>query len=184
MHRPHFLYVLTAAIFGVIVLMGGYYIVRTLQPSADIRAQMEQLSPRIAVDDFEPGDVRVVILDNLPIFIWRRDAADMALAARQNDPSGWMITQSRILGQDEPVFADDANLTLNGEWFFAVARIEDNFGHVPLPRAGRFEGFFEMRHATHYDLAGRVRYQGWDNLVVVRGEMSEDGKSIVLNLRR
>ena len=184
MHRPHFLYVLTAAMFGVIVLLVGYFMGRTLQPSADMRAKMELWRPSIAVDDFEPGDVRVVMLDDLPIFVWRRDAADMALAARQNDPSGWMVTKSRILGQNEPVFADDANLTLNGEWFFAVARIEDNFGHVPLPRAGRFERFFEMRRATHYDLAGRVRYQGWNNLVVVRGEMSEDGKTIILDLKR
>lgn len=175
--------VATSAIFITFVL-AGHFLVQTAQPSADVVARVKAQSPSINVDDFQPGDVKIVLLNNLPIVVWRRNEADMALAAIQNDPEIWNEKYSKILGQADPVFADDANLTLDGEWFFAVAYPPDSPGWIPLLRAGNYDGFFDSRYAGHYDVAGRIRLQGRNNLTVVAGEMSEDGQTIELNLRR
>ncbi|GAA6181369.1 hypothetical protein NBRC116594_28070 [Shimia sp. NS0008-38b] len=184
MKETNFLYVTTALATCLAMMVGGYFLARTAQPSADVLAAMEEATPSINVGDFEPGEVRVLRLGNLPIIVWRRDEADMALANRQNDASSWKVKYSSVLGRAEPLYAEDANLTLNGEWFFAVAHAPGSPGWVPLLRAGNFDGFFDVKYAGHYDLAGRIRYQGRDNLTVVLAELSEDGQTIQLDLRQ
>ena len=184
MRKPNCLYVTAASAICLTLIVAGYFLARTAQPSADVLAAIEAQSPSIGVDEFKPGEVRVVLLDGLPIIVWRRDETDMALAANQDDPASWKVKYSSVLGQTEPLYAEDANLTLHGEWFFAVAQVPESPGWVPLLRAGNFEGFFDVKYAGHYDLAGRIRHQGRDNLTVVMAEMSEDGQTIQLDLRR
>lgn len=161
-----------------------YFLVQTAQPSADVLARVEAQTPRLSVNDFEPGEVRVVLLNNLPIIVWRRNEDDKTLAADQDDPDLWEVQYSNVLGRAEPVPATDENLTLNGEWFFAVAKVSESPGWIPLLRAGHFGGFFDQKYAGHYDLAGRIRHQGRENLTIVMAEMSEDGQTIQLDLSR
>lgn len=184
MNKPDLLYMTTASAICLALLLAGFFLVRTAQPSADVLAEIEAQSPRINVADFEPGDVRVILLNNIPIIVWHRDEANMALAAQQNDPASWKVKYSRVLGQVEPLYAEDANITMNGKWFFAVARAPESPRWILMLRAGNFDGFFDLKFAGHYDLAGRIRHQGQDNLTVVMGEMSEDGQIIQLDLRR
>jgi len=75
----------------LIVAIRGYSLVRTGQPSADVIAAQEAPTPFIEVSDFAPGDATFVILNGLPIVVWRRSGADKALAASQNDPAQWYI---------------------------------------------------------------------------------------------
>ena len=95
---------------------------------------------------------------------------DRILAASQNDPDEWPHKNSRILGQAQPVFADDSNLTLNDAWFFALAEFSDPYQYLLL-RAGEFDGFVEGRYVVHFDLAGRARKgYGGTNLTVIKAE--------------
>lgn len=184
MSKPNFLYVVTVSAICLTIIMAGSFLVRTAQPSADVIAAIEAKFPEVQVEDYEPGDVRIVFLDNLPIIVWRRDEADMALAAEQDDPKSWKVKDSKVLGHPERIYAEDKNLTLNGEWFFAVGEVPESRGHIALLRAGNFAGFFGPHHADHYDLAGRIRHQGRENLTIVSAEMSADKKTIQLDLRR
>lgn len=184
MQKPNLLYVSTAAAITVIVFVSGYYLIRSGQPSAEVAAQEEANRPYIDVADFAPGDAKVLLLKGRPIIVWRRDKADMALAELQNTPSHWTNDLSKILGKLEPVFADDANLTLDGEWFIALGEFPNSSPYIPLLRTGDFEGFFDMHWASHYDLSGRFRSGVRSaNLTIVSAEYANDGQHIRLDLR-
>ncbi len=184
MKRVNFLYLATASTACIALLVVFNFLLRSMQPSADVVAKVKAQTPRLNVSDFEPGDVRIILRDDLPIIVWRRNEADKALAASQDMPELWRVQYSKVLGHAEPVFASDENLTLNGEWFFAVAEAPGSRGWVPLLRAGNFYGFFDVNRAGHYDLAGRILHQGHDNFTVIMAEMLEDGQTIQLDLRR
>ena len=182
MGRPHTLYVVTAVAVLLSLFWGLFFLARTGLPSADVIAQQAASRPILNVSDFNPGEVEIVFLSNLRVIVWRRDEADRILAASQNDPDEWPHKNSRILGQAQPVFADDSNLTLNDEWFFALAEFSDPYQYLLL-RAGEFDGFVEGRYVVHFDLAGRARkgYCG-TNLTVIKAEYVDDGRGILLHL--
>lgn len=182
MQRPHTLYTVTAAALLFLVLLGIFLLLRTGLPSADVIAREAANRPVINVSDFDPGDAEIVQLNNLPVIVWRRNEVDRKLAASQNAPKMWRQKYSTVLGLPEPVFADDANLTLDNEWFFALVDFPNKYQHVIL-RAGDFEGFFEGRYAAHFDLSGRIRKGGGSgNLTVISAEYVNGGQSIQLNL--
>jgi len=182
MRRPQTLYIATATAALFSIFVGIFLLARTGLPSADVIARETALRPVIKVSDFDPGDVEIVLLNNLPVIVWRRNEADRKLAASQNTPEAWRLQNSRVFGQPETVFADDANLTLDHEWFFALAKVPSKYGYIIL-RAGDFEGFFEGRYAAHFDLSGRIRKGGGSgNLTVISAEYIDDGQSIQLNL--
>lgn len=182
MRRPQSLYIVTAvtvlfSVFSSIVLL-----LQTGLPSADVIAREAAQRPVIKVSDFNPGDVEIIRLNNLPVIVWRRSEADRKLAASQNTPEVWRHQSSQIFGNPERVFADDANLTLDHEWFFALANFPSKLSYVLL-RAGNYNGFFEGRYAVHFDLSGRIlKGGGSENLTVINAKYIEDGESIQLNL--
>lgn len=181
MQHPKTLFVVTATAVLLTALVGMIFLARTGLPTADVIA--EEQAQRIKVSDFDAGDVEIVRINNLPIIVWRRDEADKSLAASQNTPDAWPRQYSTILGRSEPVFADDANLTLDGEWFFALVKFPSKYSYVML-RNGDFKGFLEGRYAGHFDLSGRIRTGGLsENLTIISAEYSDDRQSIELNLR-
>ncbi|MEO1659193.1 MAG: hypothetical protein AAFR65_15900 [Pseudomonadota bacterium] len=138
--------------------------------------------PIIKFSDFNPGDVEIVSFNGLRVIVWRRDEADRILAASQNAPQDWRHQNSRVLGQAQSVLADDSNLTLNDEWFFALAEFSNPYQYLLL-RAGEFDRFFEGRYAAHFDLAGRIRKGGSSmNFTVIEGEYVDDGQDTQLHL--
>ena len=182
MRRPQALYIITTTVVLFSIFLGIFLLARTGMPSADVIAREAAQRPIIRVSDFDPGDVEIVGLNNLPVIVWRRNEADQKLAESQNTPEAWRLQHSRVLGQPETVFADDANLTLDHEWFFAVAKFPSKYSYVIL-RAGDFQGFFEGRYAAHFDLSGRIRKGGGSgNLMVISAEYIDDRQSIQLNL--
>jgi hypothetical protein len=176
------LYVVTAVAFVSLLMLGVFLLGRTGLPSADVVAQVKMDHPLIQVSDYAPGDAKMVKLAERLVIVWRRDEADKALAASQNDPALWLVEYARVLGEPSPVFADDTNLVLEGEWFFALAELPIAYSYLFFP-SGDFDGFFATKYAQHYDLSGRVR-KGWpkENLTVIRGEFSADRQSIQLDL--
>ncbi|WP_291726551.1 hypothetical protein [Leisingera sp. F5] len=185
MRRLDFLYTSTAGTVIAIIVLGVYQLTRTGLPSADVIAATQAAHPIINVSDFAPGDVEVLILNDIFVLVWRRNEADKRLAASQNDPSEWKQKHTTIYGQPGPVFADDDSLTIDGEWFIALARPRSGrrVGAVSMSRAGDFGGFFENHYSAHFDLSGRFRRgYGFDNMVVVSGELTEDQSGIRLDL--
>jgi len=182
MRRPPFLYTVTAIAVVLSFILGVVLLARTGLPSTDVIARQAASRPIIKVSDFNPGEVEIVVLNSRGVIVWRRNEADSILAASQNAPEDWRHQNSRILGQAEPVFADDSNLTLNNEWFFALAEFSNPYQYLLL-RAGDFKGFFEGRYAIHFDLSGRVR-KGYEstNLTIIEAEYVDDGQSIQLFL--
>lgn len=182
MRRPHTLYIVTAAAVVLSLVLGIVFIARTGLPSADVVAQQAASRPIIKVSDFKPGDVEIVLLNNRRVIVWRRSEADRIVASNQNAPEIWRHQSSRVLGQAQSVFADDSNLTLNDEWFFALAEFSNPYQFLLL-RAGDFGGFFEGRYAAHFDLAGRIRNGGGStNLTVIAAEYVDEGQGIQLHL--
>ena len=178
-----FLYIATAVVAFLIVAICGYSLVRTGQPSADVIAAQEARTPFIEVSDFEPGDATFVILNGLPIVVWRRSGADKALAASQNDPAQWHNQYSSVYGRLEPVLADNANLTLENEWFVAIAQMRNGNPLIPVLRFGDYGGFFDTKFASHFDLSGRYR-AGPEvyNLTLVPAEFTADRLQIRLDM--
>jgi len=181
MRRPNTLYFVTAGAVLVPFVLALFFLARTALPSADVLAQDAASKPIISVADYNPGDVKIVLLNGLRVVVWRRDEADKLLAASQNTPDDWKQKHTKVFGRPEAVFADDANLTLDGEWFFALAEFSGSF-QVLLPRTGDFDGFFEVKYARHFDLAGRIRKGGETNLTIIEAEYAHDGRSIRLYL--
>ncbi len=182
MQHARTLNIVTAAALVFVVLLGAFSLLKTGQPSADVIAREAAKRPVIKVSDFDPGDVEIIQLNNLPVIIWQRNDIDRELAASQNAPETWPQKYSNVLGQPEPVFADDANLTLDHEWFFALASFPSKYQYVIL-RAGDFGGFLEGRNAAHFDLSGRIRKGGGSgNLTVISASYVDDGQSIQLDL--
>ena len=182
MQRPQTLYIITGAVAVFMLFLGIVFLVRTGLPSADVVAMDTASRPVINVSDFDPGDVQILMLDNRRVIDWRRNEADQKLALSQNTSGAWQHQTSAVSGQAEAVFADDANLTLDGEWFFALAELSNQHTYLLL-RAGEFEGFFEGRYAAHFDLAGRIRKGGGStNLTVIEAEYVNDGQVIRLYL--
>lgn len=182
MWRPQNLYTITGTAVVFLLFLGVFFLARTGLPSADVVAKETASRPVINVSDYDPGDVEMLLLNNRRVIVWRRSEADQILAESQNTSGAWRHQTSTVSGQAEAVFADDANLTLNGEWFFALAELSKPYQYL-LPRAGEFEGFFEGRYAAHFDLAGRVRKGGGStNLTVIEAEYVDDGHGIRLYL--
>jgi ubiquinol-cytochrome c reductase iron-sulfur subunit len=178
-----FLYIITAATILLTSVIVGYFLVRTGQPSADVLAKFDVNHPRVGIADFKKGDVRILNLNEVPVVVWRRNAADMSMAEAQNDSTQWPTTHSFVTGPYGLQFADDVNLTLNHEWFFAWARNPNAFGCVPIARAGDFEGFFDPCRGDHFDLSGRIRKGlGNDNMRVISVRPTKDGNSLQLDL--
>ena len=146
-------------------------------------AAQEARTPFIEVSDFEAGDAAIVVLNGLPIIVWRRSAADKALAASQNDSAQWHNQYSSVYGRLEPVLADNANLTLENEWFVAIAQMRNGNPLIPVLRFGDYGGFFDTKFASHFDLSGRYR-AGPEvyNLTLVPAEFTADRLQIRLDM--
>lgn len=182
MWRSNYLYIITGTAVVFLLLLGVLSLVRTGLPSSDVVAKAEAARPVINVSEFDPGDVEILLLNNHRVIVWRRSEADQKLAESQNTSGAWRYQASKVFGQTEAVVADDANLTLDSEWFFALAEFSNPYQYL-LPRAGDFEGFFEGRYATHFDMSGRVRKGvGSPNLTVIEAEYVDDGNGIRLIL--
>ena len=183
MRNTNFIYVATAVGVLSAVLLGMSFLLQTTSPTTDVLLKWRQERPLIRISDYQPGDVHLVNLNDIPVYIWRRNDADIALAKSQDVPSSWRVKHSIATSSSTRFLAHDAALTIDHEWFFALARNPAGPGCVPLPRAGDYHGFIDRCRGTHFDLAGRVHKGPSDsNLIIVSAQKTNDGDFIELDL--
>ena len=168
---------------AVAVLLGVVGLITAGRPSADVVAYEASLYPVIVVDDFAPGEPQMVHHWATPVFVWRRTPAEMEQAREQDDPDLWPVRQSQTMDARGMVYASDANLSLDGEWFFASVLHPDRRFCVPRPTPGNFGGFFAHCDAAHFDLSGRI-LRGFNpqNMIVIAAEYIDDGQRIRLDM--
>jgi len=177
------LFMTTTAFLVFAVLYGVYALLQTGAPSAETRARYDQAHPRIWVSAYEPGDVTITVLDQVPVIIWRRSASDIALAKEQDTKADWPNPLSFVSGKPDPINANDNNLTVDHEWFFASALNTGGIGCIVRTRAGDYNGFFDPCRGAHFDLSGRIRKApSAANLNVISARLSPDGSYFELDL--
>lgn len=183
MNRFNFLYFVTTVTAIGTAAMGGHFLIRSGLPTADVLADFDHNHPLIRIADFEPGDARIIKINQFPVIVWRRDFDDIVLAKQHEDPALWPDPFSVLSGKTEPFPAQDTNLMVNDEWFFAWALNPSGFGCVVLTRAGDFDGFFDPCRGAHFDLSGRIRKgPSRGNLRIISAQMTEDGRYLQLDL--
>ncbi|MFY0679896.1 MAG: hypothetical protein JXR13_04910 [Thalassovita sp.] len=121
MKSPQTLFIATATWILTALLFAVSFLLQTGRPSADVLARMAERQTTINVSDFKPGDIKFISHNKQQVIVWRRNAADKILAAKQNKSNAWRLRHSSVLGHADPVLAEDANLTLDGEWLFVHA---------------------------------------------------------------
>jgi ubiquinol-cytochrome c reductase iron-sulfur subunit len=176
------LYTATAATAMFCLLAVGYFILQSAKPSADVVALFNETHPTINTADFTAGTPTIVTLNRLPVIIWHRNTADIALAKKQDNDFQW-LSEFSIVSSNPLVRAKDINLTHNHEWFFAWAKNPTRFGCLVIPQMGDFHGFFDPCRGMHFDMAGRIqRGPSRKNLHVIAAKISADGKHFQLDL--
>ena len=184
MTRDNALYFFTAAtaLFGL--LMVGYFIIQSGRPSADVLAKYEETQHLIRISDYEPGETRLVVINNAPIIVWRRDAEEIKLAKLQDIKVIWPVPVSYPTSKHSFQIASDADLTIDHEWFFALARNPNSFGCNVYSKMGDFHGFYDPCRGSHFDLTGRWQKgpSGSGNLWFVPAKKTEDGNFIKLTV--
>ena len=152
--RRDFLYYATAGTGVVATGAVVWPLVNQMNASADVRALSSIL---VDIADIEVGTQLTVKWRGKPVFIRRRNEADIKLA-RETALEDLVDTDSRNKNKPE-TDASDANRTLdeNGEWLVMMG-VCTHLGCVPLGGAsGDFGGWFCPCHGSHYDSAGRIR---------------------------
>ncbi len=183
MKRLNLLYFITTIYFLAMVFWAGYFLLRTAMPSEVVLASYEQNHPHIRISDYERGEVSVILLDQVPVVVWRRNADEIEAAKQQDIYEQWPNPFSVISGQIEPQPAHDANLTVDHEWFFVSALNPSGFGCVVLSRAGDYGGFFDPCRGSHFDLSGRIRKgPSTENLRIISAHLEPSGQFFRLNL--
>lgn len=119
MRRDNAIYFLTAVTALIAVALAGYFLVRSAQPSADVLARYDADHPLIRIADFASGEAQTIMVQQLPIIVWRRDASDIALVREQNDQMQRQPSLSIRSGEDELQPEPKANSTVDQEWLVA-----------------------------------------------------------------
>lgn len=183
MKQNRTLYYLTAAATLAFLLHAGSSLFGALGSTADVVALNKRDHTFIRLSVFEPGDVRAFRHDGIPFYVWRRNADDILMAKRQDDPAIWINPETAKTDGSRVAPAYDRELTIDHEWFFVIALNPDGLGCFVNSRMGNFGGFFDPCRGAHFDLTGRVRSGPvTENLVVVPGRLTEDGKYFRLDL--
>lgn len=183
MKQNRTLYYLTAAATLAFLLHAGSSLFGALGPTADVVAASKRDHTFIRLSDFEPGDVRGFRHGDIPYYVWRRNADDIAMAKGQDDPASWLNPKTAKTDGSLAAPAYDKDLTVDHEWFFVIALNPDGPGCFVKSRMGNFGGFFDPCRSAHFDLAGRVRSgPAAENLIVIPGRLTEDGSYFRLDL--
>jgi ubiquinol-cytochrome c reductase iron-sulfur subunit len=177
------IYSLTALMLFGVVCTCLYFLIQTGQPTADVAYKFKETQYRVRVSDFELGDVRRKDVYGIPIMIWRRNTDDIVLAKLQNNADDWPVQFSYSIVNNEAIFADDSNITVDQKWLVISPVNWGHFGCVVMPRMGDFNGFYDPCHGSHFDISGRVRKGLSDqNLRFIPAQVSDDGAYLDLDL--
>jgi ubiquinol-cytochrome c reductase iron-sulfur subunit len=181
--RDKSLYALTACFALALVLTGIVLLGRTALPTANVLAHEKPTIGLVEIASYPPGFAQVVRINGLAVIVWHRDEYEIDLALQQDDPALWKLPESHLSNRADPVFASDANLSLDHEWFFAWPGPIGVLHCIQLPQSGDYGGFYDPCIGDHYDLSGRFHKGIADaNLTAIPAEYSDDGQYILLDL--
>jgi len=153
-NRRDFLYFATAGVGTVVTGAAVWPLIDQMNASADVQALSSILVP---IDGVEVGTQITVKWRGKPVFIRRRDKADIDLA--RSIPMDVLRDKNDRNANKPDLPATDENRTLDkdGEWLVMMG-VCTHLGCVPLGnKAGDFGGWFCPCHGSHYDSAGRIR---------------------------
>lgn len=186
--KGNILYSVTAGFFILTVFKALSFLTESLHPTADIQAHAREidriLSIRsIEVDDWRPGDAKLLSYGNIPVLIWRRDRHEMTAAIEQfwstSTPSNDEASSGRpILSQ--MVSYDPAFMA---EWLIVSPVNTGGIGCLVLPKTELHDGFYDPCQNTHFDMWGRVVSGPTDkNLIIVPATYVNDKAKIIFDL--
>ncbi|SDX50142.1 ubiquinol-cytochrome c reductase iron-sulfur subunit [Ruegeria halocynthiae] len=180
-----FLCYLAASTGLVTVAIGLYFLLASMQPTADVVAKYQTRLQSISVEDWEPGEVRTFIFYGMPVLLWRRDLKEIATAMAQFDPETSKDEWSEVLENGALEFEIGRDAYTNLEWFIASPINVGGYGCVVLAKAGDYDGFFDPCQSVHFDMWGRPK-QGpsMENLVIPPAQFTEDRRSILFDLSK
>lgn len=186
--KKNTLYIVTAGFFILTVYKALSFLTESLHPTADIRAQSREidriLSIRsIEVDDWRPGDVKLLSFGNIPVMIWRRDRDEMAAAIEQFLNASTLSDDQASSGRQilsQMVRYDPAFMA---EWLIVSPVNTGGIGCLVLPKTELHDGFYDSCQNTHFDMWGRVMSGPTDkNLIVVPATYVNDKATIIFDL--
>lgn len=168
------------ALGAVLVL---YFLLQSMEPTADVKAKYQNRIRSVLVENWEPGDVKTLMFDDKPVVLWRRSLAEMATAMAQIEPS--------IPEKDWFAALNDGSLKYDLgpekfsrlEWLVISPINAGGYGCIVRTKAGDYGGFFDACQTVHFDLWGRPRKGPTnENLRVAPAQVAEDQRSIYIDV--
>mmetsp|Transcript_98382 Transcript_98382/g.120504 ORF Transcript_98382/g.120504 Transcript_98382/m.120504 type:complete len:239 (+) Transcript_98382:555-1271(+) len=142
--RAHY-YVCMAGVYGTGLMIGRNAIdgiVHYLWYPADVAA-LSTIEVKKA--DIPIGKCVVIMWGDAPVYVWHRNAEQIATAERDDA----LVSEMR-----DPQL--DSDRVKDKSWYISSAACT-HLGCIPTFGAGNFGGFFCPCHGSHYDAAGRIR---------------------------
>ncbi|MEM7722076.1 MAG: hypothetical protein AAF376_06850 [Pseudomonadota bacterium] len=135
------------------------------------------------VAHFEPGHSEIVLLNESPVLIWRRNFEQKVLAFEQIganfDENPELLEEIRNAQEMEI----EPGRVLRFEWVVLSPLNTGGLGCAVLADAGDFGGFLDPCQNAHFDLWGRPRRGPTDaDLYVIPWAMSDDGQTITVDV--
>ncbi|MFZ2620323.1 MAG: ubiquinol-cytochrome c reductase iron-sulfur subunit [Alphaproteobacteria bacterium] len=137
--KREFLVNTTAAMGVVGAAAAAYPFIRSMTPAADVKAAA---SIEVDISAIPEGEYKTYLWRGKPVFIWHRNAAQMA-EAKAGDATATM----------DP--AKDADRVKNEKWLVVMA-VCTHLGCVPL-KGGEHGGWRCPCHGSQFDNSGRLR---------------------------
>ena len=177
------LYYLTAVWLLLGVLIGGYFLLSSAAPTADVVAESKPNIMHVHVGDFEPGDASILRINGKPIVVWRRSNEEMAKALTQFSPE---LAFDQVLKElndgtlKQHVGSEEFTYL---EWLILSAVDVGGIGCIVAAKAGDFGGFFDPCRESHFDMWGRAaKGASNQNLKVVPSRFDEERQSVLLDV--
>lgn len=178
-------------IFLLLFLIGIVFVWRIFSGYSDSSTvKKEHYLLRFNLNELEPGEVRIVHQNGLPVVLMHRTEQELkellAIRSSLSDPDS---KNSR-----QPKFAQNYHRSLKPEFFIAYAIIP-GLGHEVNYRLKSYNsnrisdmqwygGFSEERHSgAFYDKAGRIYKQGSTNLEVPNYKLTPQNQLYVYTLK-
>ncbi len=153
-NRRDFLYIATGATGGVLTASAVWPLISQMNPDASVRALA---SITVDVSSVEEGAQLVVQWRGKPVFIRKRTADEIAEArAVSVDDLPDPVARNANREDGAPATDEERSFGENGEWLIMIG-VCTHLGCVPAANGGDFGGWYCPCHASHYDIAGRIR---------------------------
>jgi ubiquinol-cytochrome c reductase iron-sulfur subunit len=130
----------TTTAFGVVgAACAAYPLIKSMTPSADVKAQA---SVDVDLSQVPKGEIRTFMWRGKPVFIWHRSKKQIEQARATNESSGLL----------DPM--KDEDRVQRPEWLIVVG-VCTHLGCVPI-RGGEAAGWRCPCHGSQFDSSGRV----------------------------